>query len=87
MRLVRRSDASERGRLARCSACGAATTYPVPDDAELERAYTGWYRPDSGASRREAMSSSARRGRCSPAALTGLRRPAPSWMSERVLDR
>ncbi len=36
------------GRLARCSACGAATTYPVPDDAELEQAYTGWYRPDSG---------------------------------------
>ena len=35
-------------RLARCSACGAATTYPVPDDAELEQAYTGWYRPDSG---------------------------------------
>jgi Methyltransferase domain len=36
------------GRLARCPACGAATTYPAPDPGELERAYAGWYRPDSG---------------------------------------
>jgi SAM-dependent methyltransferase len=35
-------------RLAVCPQCGAATTFPVPDDAELERAYSTWYRPDSG---------------------------------------
>jgi SAM-dependent methyltransferase len=35
-------------RLVRCEVCGAATTYPAPDDAELERAYDGWYRPGSG---------------------------------------
>jgi len=34
----------------RCAACGAATTDPWPSDAELERAYGGWYRP-SGARR------------------------------------
>ena len=32
----------------RCDACGTASTYPAPDDAELERAYGGWYRPGSG---------------------------------------
>jgi SAM-dependent methyltransferase len=31
-----------------CDACGAATTYPPPDDAELEAAYGGWYRPAAG---------------------------------------
>lgn len=36
------------GRLAECDACGAATTWPVPDASELEAAYRGWYRPDSG---------------------------------------
>ena len=35
-------------RLARCESCGAATTWPPPDEAELERAYAGWYRPASG---------------------------------------
>jgi SAM-dependent methyltransferase len=28
--------------------CGAASTYPAPDDAELEAAYAGWYRPAAG---------------------------------------
>lgn len=36
------------GRLSECDACGAATTYPPPDDAELEAAYSGWYRPSAG---------------------------------------
>jgi SAM-dependent methyltransferase len=36
------------GRLALCDACGAATTYPPPDDAELRSAYGGFYRPPSG---------------------------------------
>lgn len=31
-----------------CPRCGAATTFPVPDGAELDRAYSTWYRPDSG---------------------------------------
>jgi SAM-dependent methyltransferase len=31
-----------------CPHCGAATTFPIPDAAELDRAYTTWYRPDSG---------------------------------------
>jgi SAM-dependent methyltransferase len=35
-------------RLAICSSCGSATTYPAPDRGELERAYGGWYRPTSG---------------------------------------
>jgi SAM-dependent methyltransferase len=35
-------------RLAACSACGAATTYPRPDSDELERAYAEWYRPSCG---------------------------------------
>lgn len=37
-----------RGRLAVCAACGTATTYPPPDEAELSAAYEGWYRPASG---------------------------------------
>lgn len=36
------------GRLAFCSNCGAASTYPPPDDAELQAAYADWYRPNSG---------------------------------------
>lgn len=31
-----------------CPLCGAATTVPVPSEAELERAYGAWYRPRSG---------------------------------------
>jgi SAM-dependent methyltransferase len=36
------------GRLAICDVCGAATTYPGPDDAELQSAYEGSYRPPTG---------------------------------------
>lgn len=36
------------GRLAECDVCGAATTWPPPDDDELEAAYAGFYRPASG---------------------------------------
>ena len=36
------------GRLAVCDACGSATTYPPPDEAELRAAYAGSYRPPSG---------------------------------------
>jgi SAM-dependent methyltransferase len=35
------------GRL-RCRRCGAQTTWPVPTEAELERAYGSWYRPPDG---------------------------------------
>lgn len=35
-------------RLVLCIDCGSATTYPPPDEQELERAYAGWYRPTSG---------------------------------------
>jgi SAM-dependent methyltransferase len=35
-------------RLAACDACGAASTHPAPDDAELDAAYSGWYRPAGG---------------------------------------
>jgi predicted RNA-binding Zn-ribbon protein involved in translation (DUF1610 family) len=31
-----------------CPRCGARTTWPVPTDAELERAYGSWYRPEPG---------------------------------------
>src|SRR3954470_21581390 len=31
-----------------CERCGVATTRPWPSDAELEQAYAGFYRPDSG---------------------------------------
>jgi SAM-dependent methyltransferase len=42
-------DSAERlpGRL-RCARCGAQMTSPWPSDAELERAYGDWYRPESG---------------------------------------
>jgi SAM-dependent methyltransferase len=32
----------------RCPNCGVATTDPWPTATELERAYAGWYRPQSG---------------------------------------
>jgi SAM-dependent methyltransferase len=32
----------------RCASCGVGVTRPVPDDAALEAAYGGWYRPDAG---------------------------------------
>lgn len=32
----------------RCRACGVTTTAPWPTDAQLEAAYAGFYRPDSG---------------------------------------
>ena len=35
------------GRLV-CRRCGAQTTWPAPTDAELDRAYGSWYRPESG---------------------------------------
>jgi 2-polyprenyl-3-methyl-5-hydroxy-6-metoxy-1,4-benzoquinol methylase len=35
------------GRL-RCERCGSQTTWPIPTDAELERAYGDWYRPQDG---------------------------------------
>jgi SAM-dependent methyltransferase len=35
-------------RLLDCEHCGAATTYPAPGEAELEAAYGGWYRPQTG---------------------------------------
>jgi SAM-dependent methyltransferase len=31
-----------------CDRCGAATTQPWPSEAELEQAYSDWYRPESG---------------------------------------
>jgi 2-polyprenyl-3-methyl-5-hydroxy-6-metoxy-1,4-benzoquinol methylase len=31
-----------------CARCGVATTDPWPSPATLDRAYAGWYRPDSG---------------------------------------
>jgi SAM-dependent methyltransferase len=36
-----------RGRI-RCRACGTATTDPWPSPAELEGAYSSWYRPGAG---------------------------------------
>ena len=35
-------------RRLRCSRCGAETTFPFPDEAELDAAYGGAYRPVSG---------------------------------------
>jgi SAM-dependent methyltransferase len=32
----------------KCDRCGAATTRPWPSDAELDRAYADWYRPETG---------------------------------------
>lgn len=37
-----------QGRLAVCPACSCATTYPPPTEEELDRAYSGWYRPSHG---------------------------------------
>ena len=31
-----------------CGGCGSTTTDPPPTDAELERAYSSWYRPPAG---------------------------------------
>jgi SAM-dependent methyltransferase len=31
-----------------CERCGARTTWPVPTDEELDRAYGSWYRPQRG---------------------------------------
>jgi SAM-dependent methyltransferase len=31
-----------------CDACGSQTTWPIPTDAELDRAYAHWYRPEGG---------------------------------------
>ena len=31
-----------------CPSCGSGTTWPVPTDEELDRAYGSWYRPDRG---------------------------------------
>ena len=36
------------GRLAACTQCGAATTWPPPDEQELRVDYDGWYRPATG---------------------------------------
>jgi SAM-dependent methyltransferase len=36
------------GRLAACTQCGAATTWPPPDEQELRADYEGWYRPATG---------------------------------------
>jgi SAM-dependent methyltransferase len=46
----RELDSRARRRAGRvdCAACGVATTDPVPTDAELDAAYSGWYRPDAG---------------------------------------
>lgn len=35
------------GRL-HCGRCGAWTTWPIPTDEELQRAYGSWYRPEQG---------------------------------------
>jgi Methyltransferase domain len=32
----------------RCDRCGVETTWPIPSDADLDRAYGDWYRPSSG---------------------------------------
>ncbi len=31
-----------------CASCGSRTTWPLPTDEELDRAYGSWYRPDRG---------------------------------------
>ena len=59
-------DASADRRAGRtvCSGCGAATTDPWPDEAELEAAYGGWYRPADGGGRFDfAGDAILRRGR------------------------
>ncbi len=35
-------------RLRRCERCGVLSTDPAPSVAELDQAYTGWYRPAGG---------------------------------------
>lgn len=40
--------AVRRDGLAICPTCGAATTDPIPTAADLNDAYAGWYRPESG---------------------------------------
>jgi SAM-dependent methyltransferase len=32
----------------RCGSCGVTTTHPWPSPEELDAAYAGWYRPESG---------------------------------------
>jgi SAM-dependent methyltransferase len=41
-------DGEQLGGRIRCRACGVATTDPWPTQAELDTAYAGAYRPDSG---------------------------------------
>ncbi len=42
------SDAARLAGRTRCAVCGVATTDPQPTDAQLEAAYSTWYRPESG---------------------------------------
>lgn len=42
------ADADRLGGRIRCPGCGAATTDPWPQGADLEAAYGDWYRPESG---------------------------------------
>jgi SAM-dependent methyltransferase len=41
-------ESSPRGGRRRCRACGVSTTDPWPSAAELDRAYSGAYRPETG---------------------------------------
>jgi SAM-dependent methyltransferase len=41
-------DGRRLGGRIQCATCSVATTFPWPDDEELERAYGDWYRPSSG---------------------------------------
>ena len=41
-------DADAADGTALCSRCRARTTWPIPTDAELDRAYGSWYRPQQG---------------------------------------
>jgi SAM-dependent methyltransferase len=41
------ASAGPRG-IAKCGRCGAATTRPWPSEAELDKAYADWYRPETG---------------------------------------
>ena len=40
--------AARREHRVRCLRCGAWSAEPIPDEEALERAYGGWYRPESG---------------------------------------
>jgi len=42
------SGAVRRPCRVRCPSCGSWNTEPTPTEAELKRAYEGWYRPESG---------------------------------------